>query len=522
MKRVAVLFVVGCALAACERSSELMLVIKAASGLTVGPGNDIDTLRVQVQPADQPAQEWYFTRLVELCDVEHKGNPTCRPQQYADDDYSGSLTLPLRLLFIPGDQGFDREIRIWVDALKTGYQEARLANGLRFKFSRGHRLWLELPLYRQCLDDIDCEAADQVCNKNRECESLMPSETEPPPDPSELDGGVDLAVPDLTVADLSEPPDLAHPCGMQVGDPCCKDGQACPGSLSCNPLGFCSDPTQCGQLGNDCCGNAPKCLSATAVCNVDNKCVPPCGANGQMCCTTGQDCLMGQCFVDPSGAGPDLCQACGSSAEICCPGNVCRMGFNCSGGSCTHCGAMGEVACTTGSACQGMLVPDSNGLCNPCGGTAGHGCCGAAMCNALNSLTCDVNDSPPLTAPQNVCIPCGSPGGWCCNDPGETKPCQTGLLCDGTKKCVSPSPSDMGSPPPCGGSGQACCPAMTQCMPTLTCVSSVCTPCGNSGQPCCPGIGDMCSCMMSATSFQQLSVQAGAPASPNGQSTLCP
>ena len=499
-----------CLAAGCQAPTELMLIVKAAPGLTFGLGADIDSLHVQVQPADEPPLDFYYTRSLDLCPKEMAGSVDCRPQQYASPDYADALTLPVRFLLEPGDNGLDKEIRIWVDALKAGYAQPRLANGMRFKFSRGHRLWLELPLYRQCLDNLTCQATDQVCDKNKNCSSIEPTTSEPAPDGVDVDlagldlRGVDLAEfvapPDLFVLDMQAPsPDLAFACGAS-NEPCCTPGLGCTGSLTCSG-GFCVDTTiLCGQLMQACCMAGPACIASGSMCNGSSICVTSCGANEQACCSSTPLCVAGQCFIDDPAAGTNTCHACGYTGARCCPGNQCGDRNNCVSGSCAMCGAAGQSPCTTGAQCDPKLVVDASGKCNSCGGTLDAGCCAGtprptcspAPINVLSSLVCDANDPPAYPLPNYKCVPCGTMGQACCTDPGPQLPCTGTLSCGADGKCA---------PAPCGTAGIQCCGGVGgSCGSNLICTAAgqCSTQCGTTGLPCCP-MGDMGLCVCGGT-----------------------
>jgi len=398
----------ACALlAACEGPTEVMLIVKAAPGLTFGPGADIDTLHVQAQPAGDDPLDFYFTKLVSLCAPADRGTADCRPQQFVDDSYDGALTLPVRLLMVPGDHGLDEEIRVWVDALKSGYAQPRIANGMRFRFSRGKRLWLELPLYHQCLDDVACEAQDQVCDKNRDCTSVAPTDSEP---------GADDA---SDAGDPTPPPDLAHACGAS-GQPCCEEvDPPCTGALACQN-DYCIDPTApCGQFGQACCGAPAAPCIGNGICDTDSEtCQPPCGAIDQACCATGTDCLAGQCFKGDPVAGQNTCRECGGPGDRCCPGATCSE--------------PGKLTCDSNDP---LVYPSPTSVCVACG-TNGGPCCA----DPSETTPCGAG----LACNAQKCVTCGGGGDPCCAGGG----CNSGLTCNGAMPPICAA---------CGGSGQPCC-----------------------------------------------------------------
>ena len=317
----------------CGDPTELMLIVKAAPGLSFGGGGDIDGLLVSVQRANGDPLIFSYTRAIALCSPLDIGNPDCRPQRYAEPDYDKSLTLPVRLLLQPGDIDKSEPIRIHVDAQLGA--KVRIANGLKFEFSPGRRLWLELPLYRECLGVVKCEQQDQSCGIDRDCTSLQPT-TEPPPD-------VDRVPNDL--AGIMSPPDAAQACGA-LGMACCQ-GQVCAASLMCNASGYCIDPSvSCGQEGQSCCASATTC-QGTLLC-VNQNCQTACGDSGHDCCGAPTECNKG---TDKCISGK--CQQCGQVGQACCPGGSCvAVESLCdqSDNTCTACGVP-PARCCAGDVC---------------------------------------------------------------------------------------------------------------------------------------------------------------------------
>ena len=260
-------------LCACSDPTELMLVVKAGPGLTFGPGQEINVLGVRVQQANSPPTQWFYTRTVDLCPVSSSPTATCRPQQYATANYDGALTLPVHLLFSPGSQGLNDDVRVWVDALPGNNTDPAKATtpvltaGVRFHFSEGHRLWLELPLFEQCLGVLTCQAMDQVCGIDKNCTSLTATGTDPDKttdlagghtDMSSTDAGsgvVDLATADGADLAVSTPQDMSGDmtavvdmvpsgaCGVS-GIACC-DGGLCASGI-CVTTASASWPPQVG------------------------------------------------------------------------------------------------------------------------------------------------------------------------------------------------------------------------------------------------------------------------------------
>jgi len=156
-----------------------MLVIKAGPGLQVGNGasQSIDSLNVQAGP--RSGDVFFYTKTIDLCTTP--GQTDCQPEAYVSRDYSGKLTLPIQLLLTPGSHGLDEEIHVWVDGYKsTG--EHQLSSGVHFMFSKGERLWIELPLFGECVGDLSCEPTDTACvatGTDRNCVDIMPTRYEP-------------------------------------------------------------------------------------------------------------------------------------------------------------------------------------------------------------------------------------------------------------------------------------------------------------------------------------------------------
>ncbi len=312
---------------ACADPTELMLIVKSTPGLSAGPGGDIDALHVRVQPANGEPQVFTYARNVALCGLSEQGKEDCRPQRYAEADYDKALTLPVRFLLEPGNVAKDELVRVWVDA-QLG-SKVRIANGLTFRFSPGRRLWLEIPLYRDCLGVIECQPADRICGVGRVCTEVLPT-LEPPPD-------VDTEPNDL--AGLLNPVDAAQACGM-AGIQCCE-ASTCLGNASCNAEGYCIDPTvTCGQQGQPCCAPGASCLGAL-VCS-GGTCETACGDTSQACCAGVPACNKG---ADKCISG--VCQACGEVGQQCCPGPTCfDLDVICdSNNTCVGCGGLGQLCC---------------------------------------------------------------------------------------------------------------------------------------------------------------------------------
>lgn len=255
-------------LSACSDPTELMLVVKAGPGLTFGPGREISVLGVQVQQASSPATQWFYTRTVDLCPVSDSPMADCRPQKYATADYDGSLTLPFHLLFSPGSEGLKDDVRVWVDALPGNITDPAkaatpvLAGGVRFHFSEGHRLWLELPLFEQCLGVLTCQATDQVCGIDKNCTTVTPTTTDP-----DKTTTTDLATSDRDMASTDQGSgtgDLGADAGLAD-----LAGTAPQDMVTAGEMG----DLMCGQLNTPCCANGVPC--AMGMCTATTAFPPP-------------------------------------------------------------------------------------------------------------------------------------------------------------------------------------------------------------------------------------------------------
>ena len=291
-------------LAACSDPTELMLIVKAGPGLTYGPtaDKDISQLIVRVQLAGDPKDLWFHERTIELCPTDDSPMATCRPQKYADKDYEGSLTLPVRLLFAPGSVGVKQESRVEVAALAADGTTKVLDGAVRFRFSDGHRLWLEVPLFKQCLGKTTCFETDQLCGSDRNCTTASASMTKPPDADSSTLGDMASSVDSGSSVDAS----------MPVGD------------MATFPSADLSSPVDMSVMSSD--------LSishADMFSTVDLSAAPS----------------------DFAAVTPDLA-AC-AVGMACCASNVCSGGtamqpVECIGGTCTECGTSGQPCCASG------------------------------------------------------------------------------------------------------------------------------------------------------------------------------
>ncbi len=303
------------ALGACARS-EILLTI-SESGLVIG--TDIDNLQIEVQPASDPPTtgNWYFSKSIDLC--ADPGQPKCQPQSYVDSDYKDALTFPIALLIMPGDSSFSADIRVWVNGYERGKQV--MAAGDRFPFAKGKRLYVDIPLYAQCLGDLSCQALDQACASDLNCVTIPTTTT---PNPADMAGS--------PPPDASMHGDLSVACG-QLGLNCC-DGSSCEStSLTCGAVSkICysssgrdlrSGRTERAMGDQEPCSASAICVPGTGVVRAVVRRRPSCG-NGQVCTTDG------------------ACIVCGGLGEPCCDGNTCAdtTATYCNGMTCARVAAL--------------------------------------------------------------------------------------------------------------------------------------------------------------------------------------
>jgi hypothetical protein len=382
----------ACALAlgACARTEILLTV--SESGLVIG--TDIDNLQIEVQPASDPptAGNWYFSKSIDLC--ANPGQPDCQPQAFVDSDYTHALTFPIALLIMPGDPSFSADIRVWVNGYEAGKQV--MAAGDRFPFAKGKRLYVDIPLYSQCLGDLSCQALDQACASDLNCVSIPTTTT---PNPADMAGS---PPPDATMLG-----DLSVACG-QIGLNCCN-GSSCGSGLTCGAVSkICySSSVTCGQVGQICCtGDQEPCAAAGAMCAPNGTCGQSCTAtscgNGQVCSTDG------------------VCIVCGGEGDACCNGNTCTdpAADSCNGMTCAPCGGLNETCCA-GSTCSSptLYACGASNTCVLCGGSApNQPCCGGSAQTCLNTP----DGGTQATCEGNVCVQCGHEMGICCpGGPGQ-------------------------------------------------------------------------------------------------------
>lgn len=186
-----------------------------------------------------------------------------------------------------------------------------------------------------------------------------------------------------------------------------------------------------------------------------------CGMPNQSCCP-GNSCAGGGCCMPRPPSIGLFCTR---------PGDTCEGGTGiCGGGSCGHCGGIGQPCCNgqctaPGSKC--IVSPDGS-RCVTCGGL-GEPCCSGVpgypdRCIAVG-LGCSL---------AGKCQPCGKEGQTCCDGANA---CPAEMVCN---------PSQI-TCERCGALGQFCCGG--QCANGSACdqANNRCAPCGLLGELCCPG-----------------------------------
>ncbi len=283
-----------------------------------------------------------------------------------------------------------------------------------------------------------------------------------------------------------------------AGAPFASSSRACPaGSLSSCGLTMQSFlPSRCGYLLQGCCFGygSGYCLGANTFCNSSSIC-QPCGGTGQICCPgnscstshlacSGGTCQCGaasqpcclnnsayNCSLSTLGcnytASPaPLCQTCGGNSQVCCANGNCSTGYTCSAGVC-GCGGPLQACCASGPNCTSGLSCTGGFCIYPCGVQSGACCMPGNTCNSTN-LSC-----------YNGLCNCGGNGQYCCNNNN----CSATFACNTT---VSPHPLCQS----CGGNNSLCCTG-NNCSTGFACNTSyspqpVCQTCGlAAGQLCC-------------------------------------
>ncbi|MBL8934628.1 MAG: matrixin family metalloprotease [Archangium sp.] len=311
----------------------------------------------------------------------------------------------------------------------------------------------------------------------------------------------------------------------------CAGGRVCEGASGSTNLICTQDCTAVGAT----CPTGFSCQASTA----GFACLPQVGVS-DLCrfCTTGADCVTGQCLTNGSGnnwcsttCNPSVAGACGAgyncttigTSSYCIPtasctnqctvataATDCAPGYECVGGSCNPTGNVGD-RCEVSGVCNmcGQCITDATdpnlAFCRSC-------CNGLGECAGCTSTTCTSGQSCTglSGSTERVCVP--SSGASLCQACSATVSCQSGLNCV-AGLCRSPcNPTNPGTCAACaavsGGGGVCVCgPSETAdegqacsftvpiriCRTGLRCSSGTCrTPCTPTAPvPC--GTGFTCS-----------------------------
>jgi hypothetical protein len=134
---------------------------------------------------------------------------------------------------------------------------------------------------------------------------------------------------------------------------CIETGATCDASgTTCSASGEC---TECGAIGQVCCGYPKKPCSDTSACCDGTSLNGACVAEGTSCV---EKTSLARICKYSGAAGFGTCQQCGSEAEPCCAGKVCKYNFLVCGASslCDHCGDLHDPCCRVGAPCKGTYT----------------------------------------------------------------------------------------------------------------------------------------------------------------------
>jgi hypothetical protein len=198
MKRLALLVLLALG---CTEPATQVLVVVHSYGLKIGPGGDVDGLRIVVKnDSNAPDDNAPF----------NKDNPLC-----GDLSQPACWTLPVTATLVPGPDRPNDLVVVKVLGLRNGAQV--IGDQASFRFLHNVSQRLDFVLWANCLD-VDCTMLDKACNYAGMCQSLEPTTVNgqpqldglPPYLLPDLQGSTDLAGADLTTRpDLATPPDLA-------------------------------------------------------------------------------------------------------------------------------------------------------------------------------------------------------------------------------------------------------------------------------------------------------------------------
>jgi hypothetical protein len=222
-------------------------------------------------------------------------------------------------------------------------------------------------------------------------------------------GPVDTGPADTGPADTGVLPVDAGPpdAGPPDTGPSCVAPQALCGGQCVNTQ---TSTTHCGTCGNACTAptnGTPTCTAGTCgiACNTGFNLVgatcAPCGAVGQSACTSGAPCVAGlaacagtcratQTDIAHCGTCNTACTAPTNGTAGCVAGQcqpTCNTGFTLVGAACVPCGAVGQPACATGTACTTGLTACA-GTCRATQTDLTHcGTCGTACMGSGQPFT---------------------------------------------------------------------------------------------------------------------------------------
>jgi hypothetical protein len=186
-------------LAGCTEPATQVLVIVHSYGLQIGPGLDIDGLRIVVKNDKGDSAAASFD----------KTNPLC-----GDSPVPACWTLPVTATLVPGPDRPNDVVVVQVLGQRNGTKV--IGDQASFHFLKNTSQRLDFVLYANCLN-VDCTQADAACNFAGMCEPVEPMTFNGEP---QLDGPPSSLLPDLggdlARADLGPHPDLSGLPDMSV------------------------------------------------------------------------------------------------------------------------------------------------------------------------------------------------------------------------------------------------------------------------------------------------------------------
>ncbi len=257
--------------------------------------------------------------------------------------------------------------------------------------------------------DVGTDTGTVVVDSGPMDAGVVPMDTGPtdtgPADTGPLDAGPTDIGPEPVDAGLPDagPPDSGPP---DTGPSCAAPQALCAGQCV-NPQ---TNPAHCGTCGNACTAptnGTPTCTAGACgiACNTGFNLLgatcAPCGAVGQPACSTGTACAAGltacagacrAAQTDPAHCGTcgNACTAPANGTAGCVAGQcqpTCNTGFTLVSAACVPCGAVGQPACATGTACTAGLSACS-GTCRATQTDLTHcGTCGTACMGSGQPFT---------------------------------------------------------------------------------------------------------------------------------------